>query len=409
MVQDRDETEKRRLANFFGNGNAHSRDDSQFQSVGDLLRTATKGKPKPPKVKKRALPIIPWQTKPANELPPPSGEDFTNRQLYLFQKFLANTDDDRDSLSNAIDLWDSVPRYSVSRQAMNKVRIQGRFLDKHEMTFEHRNHSYTRIISPARITDEDGVDRDYYPSASEELVEDALRKIATEQQAGYFDRPNYRSGVAFTLHMLREEMKRRGHTRSYQEIVQSLNILSHSVIEIRPHATGEAKIVAPCIPSLAAVSRNQLLKDPKSRWVVQFHPLVTGAIDNLTYRQFNYRLMMSHKTQLARWLHKQLVLKYTFAGLMNPFEMRYSTVKRDSGLLDEYGRSRDALDKLEEAFEELKQRNVILTFTRRDVTGMRKAIVDAIFTVRPNMEFVTEAKAANRRLGDAKAVPSAGR
>jgi hypothetical protein len=366
---------------------------------------ATAHRPASIKPKKRPTSSnVPRLIQDADKLPPPAAAAFENIQLTLFQTFLANTDDERDSLSNAMDLWDSVPRYSLSRQAMTKTRVNGEFLRRHELTFQHRQEMYTRIVSPARIKDADGIDRDYYPSASEELIEDALRKIATEQQAGYFDKPNYRSGVTFTLHQLREELKRRGHSRSYQQIVQSLTILSHSIIEIKPHREGESSIVSAYFPSLLAVSRSKLAEDPKSRWLAQFHPLVTGAIDDLTYRQYNYRLMMSHKTQLARWLHKQLILKFTFASFSAPFEMRFSTVKRDSGLLEEYGRNRDAVDALNAAFEELKERAVILSFKRVDVNGPRKAILDAVFTVAPNVDFVQQTKAANRRQKDAEMV-----
>ena len=340
---------------------------------------------------------------------PSASSAYENAQLNLFQRFLANTDDQRESLSNAIDLWDSVPRYSVSRQAMTKTRVQGEFLRKHELTFQHRGKTYTRIVSPARITDADRKERDYYPSAAEELVEDALRKIATEQQAGYFDRPNFTSGVVFTLHALRQELKKRGHTRSYYEIVESLTILSQSIVEIIPHGAGESKIVGPCLPTLAAVSRAQLRSDPKARWIVSFHPLVTGSIDQVTYRQFNYHLMMSHSTQLARWLHKQLVLKFTFAELMKTFDMRYSTIKRDSGLLDEYKRERDGMEKLAEAFAELKQRQVILNYECEAVTGPRGKKIDLIFTIYPHYDFVRESKAANRRQNDSEKAVGIGR
>jgi hypothetical protein len=134
-----------------------------------------------------AVAIVPKETKDAHKLPKPDKSEFENRQLDLFQRFLCNTDDQREQLSNAIDLWDSVPRYSVSRQAMTKARINGRFLEKHQAIFQHKGRTYTRIINPARVTDFDGKDRDFYPSATEELVEDALRKLAIEQQAGYFD------------------------------------------------------------------------------------------------------------------------------------------------------------------------------------------------------------------------------
>lgn len=349
-----------------------------------------------------ALTITP--TSKTGKAPIPAPPEFENRQLSLFQNFLCNTEEERDRLSNVIDLWDSVPRYSISRQAMNKSRINGRFLERHEAAFQHKGRTYVRTISPARVKDLDGIERDYYPSATEELVEDALRKLAIEQYAGYFDKPNYRSGVVFTLNALRQELKERGHARSYQEIVLSLNILSGSVIEIVADGAekGEAVTRSTYLPSVVAVSRARLRDDPQAKWAVQFHPLVTGSIDQVAYRQFNYKLMMSHRTQLARWLHKQLVLKYTFADHLTPFEMRFSTIKRDSGLLDSYSRIRDAVDALEAAFSELKASQkdaaVIGSCTRQNVTGPRGKLLDSVFTILPSFEFVRDTKAANKRL-----------
>jgi hypothetical protein len=343
----------------------------------------------------------PIETEDATTFAVPAKPEFENRQLTLFQSFLHNTDAERDQLSNAIDLWDSIPRYSISRQAMSKSRVNERFLARHETQFQHRGTVYVCVISPARVTDLDGEERDFYPSATEELVEDALRKLAIEQQSGYFDKPNFRSGVVFTLYALREELKKRGHARSYQEIVLALNVLSGSIIEIRGGGAGdkgEAVSRAAYLPSLVAVSRARLRDDPKARWAVQFHPFVTGSIDQLTYRQFNYGLMMSHSTQLARWLHKQLVLKYTFASITAPFEMRYSTVKRDSGLLNGYTRSRDAMAALGEALTELQGRGVLLAFSRRNLTGRRGKIEDAVFTLTPSSEFVRDTKAGSKRL-----------
>lgn len=366
--------------------------------VGDLAG----GMLKPPAPN---APLVPKQTHPENNLPEqPSSPDFENAQLNLFQNFLCNTDEERERFSNAIDLWDSVPRYSISRQAMTKARMHGRFLGKHTATFQHKQRTYTRTITPAQVIDLDGEERFYYPSATEELVEDALRKLAADQQAGFFDKPNYRSGVVFSLYALREELKNRGHSRSYQEIILALDILSHSIIEIVPQEPekGEGLVRAPYLPSVVAVSRTTLKDDPKARWAVQFHPFVTGSIDQVTYRQFNYHLMMSHSTQLARWLHKLLVLKYTFADYTKPFETRYSTIKRDSGLLDSYARDRDAIQTLEKAFSNLKDRDVLLSCERRDVIGPRKKLLDVVFQILPSYSFIREAKAANKRLTDAR-------
>jgi hypothetical protein len=345
--------------------------------------------------------VTPKETKDAHKIPKPAPPQFQNQQLSLFQTFLCNTDAERHHLSNLIDLWDNVPRYSVSRQAMTKSRIQGRFLEKHEAEFHYKGRTFVRTLTPARVEDLDGVDRDFYASATEELVEDALRKLAAEQHSGYFDKPNYRSGVVFTLYALREELKRRGHTRSYQQIILALNILSTSIIEIAEHTENGAEPVivrSPYLPAMAIVTRGRLREDPKAKWMVQFHPLVTGSIDKVTYRQFNYDLMMSHNTQLARWLHKQLVLKYTFASLTQPFEIRYNTIKRDSGLLEQYARPRDAIDALNQAFAELKSHGVLLGFERQDITGPRNKLLDVAFTLTPSLDFIRDTKAGSKRL-----------
>ena len=67
--------------------------------------------------------------KPRRRLLKPVPDDaYANRQLNLFQEFLANTVDDGNALSNAIDLWDSVPRFSISRKRQEELRLAGGFL-----------------------------------------------------------------------------------------------------------------------------------------------------------------------------------------------------------------------------------------------------------------------------------------
>jgi hypothetical protein len=359
------------------------------------------------------LPLAPKETV-INPPPKPTESEFQNLQLSLFQDFLCNRDEEREKLSNAIDLWDSVPRYSVSRQAMAKARKEkddnGTMLKKHTVAFQYRGRACACTITPARVQDLDDEEKDFYPSANEELVEDALRKLAADQQAGFFDKPSYRSGVVFSLYALREELKKRGHTRSYQEVRLALDILSGAIIEINGQDENgrEVLVKSAYLPSVVAVSRKRLKDDPSAKWAVQFHPFVTGSIDKVTYRQFNYDRMMNHSTQLARWLHKQLVLKYTFADYTKPFEMRYSTVKRDSGLLDGYARERAAIEALQTAFKELKERDILSSCERRDITGPRKKLLDVVFKIWPSFDFVREVKAANKRLTDSRRKGSVG-
>ena len=328
----------------------------------------------------------------------PAAAAFTNQQIDLFQTFLCNTPGEKERLSNTIERWDSIPKYSVSQKEMNKRRSPEGNLPPLSVMFEYKGQAYLAMIEPARIAGSDTT-ADYYPGANEELVEDALRKIAARRGHGFFDKPLMESGVAFSLHELRTELAGMGHTRSYQQIIRSLGILQRSRIEIRL-PDGNSFVASHYLPLVAAVSRKQLDNDPKAKWVVQFHPLVAQSIDRLAYRQFNYATMMSLPTQLARWIHKQLSVKFTFAGMAaNPFEMRYSTVKRDSALLNN-SRERDNVRDVDEAFAHLVESGILRDVQKQPVTAARGQVVDAIYRLFPTAKFVGEMKAANKRIKD---------
>lgn len=335
---------------------------------------------------------------------PVPDDAFESRQLSLFQDFLANTVEEQKSLSNAVDLWDSIPRYSISRGRMNAMRTAEGFLDVLELSFNYRGKHLTANIYPARIKDKDGRRLSYYPSAREELIEHALRKISAEQNAGFFHAPTFRSGTRFSLYQVRKELEQQGHTLRYDELIEGLDILSLSSIEIvatndnDEEAFGRSTYLA----ALSGVKRKDYDADREARWTAQFHPLVTQGIDQVAYRQFNYKRLMQCSTQLARWLIGQLVLKYTQAALMNSFEMRYSTIKRDSALLNGYGRERDAIAALDGAWDELKKLGALSICTKTEHRGARSKLLDVTYKLQPTREFVAEQKAANRRQGDAR-------
>lgn len=335
--------------------------------------------------------------------PPPREDAFAGVQLSLFQSFLCNTEDERAKLSNTIEFWDGVPKYFVSRKEMHALRNQDGFLPRAERTFQHGGRTFTVKIRPARLTGEDGKDREFYPSAREELVEEALRKIAADQNHGFYEElsENRRSGVVFSLHMLRRELATRDHTLSYQQVMEALYVLSDAGIEI---LTGDGSSVfkSAILPTLAGVSRADLLNDPKARWYADFCPLVTESIRAMTYRQYDYHAMMQYSSQLARWLHKRLSHNYTNAGYMTPYDVLFSSIKRDSGLL-EYRRDRDSVRKLDKALEELQVQRVLNTIEKHENRGSRNRILDVKYTLLPHPDFVKQVKAANKRLSDGRA------
>ncbi|MGZ8238814.1 MAG: hypothetical protein ACXWTY_13200 [Methylobacter sp.] len=142
--------------------------------------------------------------------------------------------------------------------------------------------------SPPRIEMNDGSFREYYPGANEELVEDALRKIAAAQRCGFYQPDNQRGGVVFSLHHLRQELARRGHTRSYQQIMLSLDILSFANIDIRSEHDKEVKglFAAIILPDflLSHGKAWPMIRMPKG-WFFSIHwqprrltPLPTGSL-----------------------------------------------------------------------------------------------------------------------------------
>ena len=354
-----------------------------------MTRDITASK-KPPRKRKQVAPL--------------SGDAFANRQLSLFQGFLANTTNEREALSNAVDLWDSIPRYAISRIRMNAMRTAEGFLAVMELPFHYRGRELTARIYPAQVKGADEKWMSYYPSAREELVEHALRKISTEQNAGFFDQPSYRSGAKFSLYQLRQELEQQGHSLRYDELTQALDILSLSSIEIEGTTDegDEAFARSTYLAALSGVRRKDYEADRSAKWAAQFHPLVTQSIDQVTYRQFNYQRLMRCTTQLSRWLIGQLVLKYTQAALTNSFEMRYSTIKRDSALLNGYRLERQAVAALDAAWQELKALGALSIVKKAEQRGTRAKLEDVSYTLFPTREFTAEQKAANRRQGDAR-------
>ena len=339
---------------------------------------------------------------PHKPVPP---DAYSNHQLCLFQDFLANTNDERDQLGNAFDLWDSVPRFSITRKRQEEMRLPSGALPICTIDFKYRGNEFKILIRPARLKDPiTGEEKEHYPGAREELVEHALRKIAVDD--GFYDVDGFRSGCRFTLHRLRTHLADQGHTLRYDELTEALDILSLSNIDIQGE-TDDAEVCYTRMNYLSLLARvskkdHSVNNSQDSKWLIQFHPLITNSISNLTYRQFNYRRLMKCRTQLSRWLISQLVLKYTQASLTNNFIMRYSTIKRDSALLEGYKRERDAIATLDASWDELKSLGVLTSYTKAEERGKRAKIVDVVYTIFPSPQFTAEQKASNRRLIDAK-------
>ena len=106
---------------------------------------------------------------------------------------------------------------------------------------------------------------------------------------------------------------------------------------------------------------------------------------------------MSCNSPLARWIYKRLIHRYRQANLMNDYHFMYSDLK-GSGLLQQMIEG-DNRKKALAALDELVGKGVLMRYeTNKRLKGRK--IIDVKYTLYPSSDFVSEQKAANKRIND---------
>lgn len=313
-------------------------------------------------------------------------------QYDLFAQFVSNN---KDSVSNSLEMWDRVPKYFFTRDQTQKHRNEHGQAAPFTWQYTISGATYTVRIQPAMIEQKDGSYRACFPGTTEELVEEALKKIFSEQNYGMHDANRQESWVRFTLQMVRRELAARGRTRSIQEIKHAIEVMSSCILTIRAEQDEEWR--GAILQDLVTVGREDYVADTKSHHIARLPIIISRAINMLDYRQFNYHRLMQCDLQLSRWIYKLLILRYRQASMLNDYHFMFSTLT-NSGLLQQ-GTGRNNRRKVMAALNELQRTGVLRQFTvdeRRD----RNKIIDVKYTVAPTGEFVKEQKAANKRAHD---------
>jgi hypothetical protein len=341
---------------------------------------------------------------PRKNVTKPPTRPLQSRPYDLFSTFFG----DAAELSNTIGLWDAIPKYAVSARAQNKMRNADGRLPVYEQSFVYatrykgqRVKKSCRVeVYPTPVKTENG-HVDFYPSTDEELIEEVIKKIFSDQQCGIHDPDNTESWVRFSLQMIRKELQARGKTRSLVEIKRSIDILSTSVIRLYEERDNTAVYTNPILTEVTRVTRQRYLKDGSLTWVAKLPALISKSVNELTYRQFNYGVLMSLPTQLARWLHKRLSQNYINASHLDTHDILFSSIHRDSGLLI-YKRTRENFKALEAAFDELVGQNVLHRWERLEERRAGRGLADARYVLHAHSHFIRDIKAANARLKESR-------
>lgn len=293
--------------------------------------------------------------------------------------------------SNTIELYDAIPKYHSG----GVDRIEGKFLNVLERFFEFRGVKYKVNVSPAKIKDKDGIFRDYYPSQREELIEDALRKLACEGKGIFLDD---QASVIFTLYELQQELQRMGHGYNINQIKEALLICAKSNIEVMTE-NGTTVVISNIFETLGLQTREDWKgHGKKSKAYVRFNLLITKSIVDGSFRQLNYDKYMSFNSVISRRLHKRLSHHFTQADRTNKYEILLSTIIRDFGLT-EYTELRNNLRNVDTALKEMVEKEVLSAFEVKKIFSpeRKNKISNAKITLIPHPNFIAEIINANRR------------
>jgi hypothetical protein len=286
--------------------------------------------------------------------------------------------------SNTIHLYDAIPKYD--RWNNSKVAIRQEPLHR-EFVFD--KHEYQVDIIPARIEGKDGIYRDHFPGNREEIVEDALRKLATDGKGFYLDN---KAGVVFTLTELQNELKRSGHDLNINQIKEALAICSRTHIELS-NADGTSVISSNIFESLGMSTRAEWLKTSgDARCFVRFNILVDRCIREGTFRQYDYVTCMSYKKIMARYLHKRLAHIFTQASVTQTFTIKVTTLIRESGGKF-YKSLATNIREIKKALDEMIDKETVHKYQIDNTYNGRK-IIDGMITIVTAPKFNYAAKRA---------------
>lgn len=317
-------------------------------------------------------------------------------QMQLFESLLPNDQ----QFSNTIEFYDFCPKYVYWRSE----RVGDKFLDRIERQFECRGSGYRLSIDPAKIKDSDGVVRDYFPGVAEELVEDALRKLAVDGHGLFLDD---QAAVTFTLYELQKELKKTGHTYSLDQIKKALMVCVGTTIHLTTQ-NGETVFSDHLFETVGLNTREDWKgQGKKTKAFVRFNSLVTKSIKEGSWRQFNYEVSMRFKSVVSRQLNKRMSHHFTQANLALTYSILLSTMLRDFGLTT-YTYIRDNLRYVTKALDEMVEKGVIRSYDIKNIFDADRSnkLIDALIELKPGINFVNDSIAANIKQRDVKQLVS---
>jgi len=328
--------------------------------------------------------------------------------LTASQAFLFNHSEDPTHFTNTFQFWDSLPKYaSENLNALEEVPKGTEIKFTHhgeKLTLKQTPGNYERRGKSFKGSEDRWVAR--FPGLREKVVEMALMKIAADEEGGIYSdshRGNDASpyGVRFSIRQVRAIAKSLGHTMNHPQVVEAIDVLTSSTIEIsNDNCRGKSR--GTILSNYACTNESGSADtSPDAQWVVFFNPLVASAINTATYRQVDIRRFCNLKSFGINILERFFNLATNISSA-HPHRFTYLELKATTSGLN-YSRARDGIAYLEKEIKKLVERGILHGYEKEPITGRignnrgRLSAIDAVFTLFPSEGLVKECKRANRR------------
>lgn len=325
-------------------------------------------------------------------------EQTPSQALRLFQSFLYNHPEERERLTNAIELWDLVPKYAGAKfNSMPQSEMPQVF----ETSFEFRDNKMHLQMLPGRIVTKkrNGEEKTVqlkYPGGTEEAIETALISLAADQGVMRDQQGSTVYGVRFSINQLRNKLEAMGCSRSHEECVSALDVMNTAAITLSDDK-GRVTQRTPMIGELTCITpAGNARRSPNASWIVSFHPLVTSCINNATYRQYNLERLIKRSSHFGRYVTKKMILVATNMSPEHPFKVTLQEVKSNAEGLG-YKRLRDSVKVFERELDSMVADGTLTAYEREERRGKRRVLLDVIYHLYPDKPFISELKAASTR------------
>lgn len=322
--------------------------------------------------------------------------------LLAFKGFLFNDGESRSSLSNAISLWDLLPKFA--NEGLNEMKPRPSVTERW-FTYGGENYRFTQFPGTTKDHRHENDDKTMwvfrFPGIREQCVELALLKLASDA-GGVCEKGKGASvsyGVVFSIRQLRSVLEQMGHTYSHKQIVEALDILTSSSFVLESESGKNTSRHHILTEYQAASAKGGARNSPEARWRVFFNRIVAQAIESAQYRQFDLARLHSRRSYGIA-LMKRLLFTTNLAPEC-PLEVSFSEIQAtSSGLVR--ARLRDAISDLEKEIKRMVSDGILAAYEKEPEYGSqqgrgRPPLVDAIFTLYPSKGLVGEIKRANKR------------